>query len=267
MARPLILYDIPTSSPRTPWSPNPWKARLALNAKSIQYRTVWVEYPDIAGLWKRIGLTSTEAPAGGPLYTLPVLENPNTGAIVSDSFKIARYLDEIYPDSIRLMPNGTEAFQAMFIDVIGEKVGFAILKAFIGSGISLLNPPSREYFRRTREEIFGMKLEEITPEGPERDRAWKEVLEGLTLISKWEAAGKCVFMMGDTPSFADIVMLSQLQWIKTMVGTGSKEWKDVMVADGGRWASLYQVLERWASVDEGTFMEVAEKGGDCVKGQ
>ncbi|TFY66964.1 hypothetical protein EVG20_g4134 [Dentipellis fragilis] len=209
--------------------------------------------------WRLMRRAFSIALSGSNTQTLQAsasASNPNTGAVVSDSSKIAKYLDEKYPDTIRLLPNGTEAFQAMFISVLGEKVAFAILKTFIGSGVSLLNSPSREYFRRTREKKFGMRLEEIAPEGPARDQAWKEALEGLSLISTWEAAGENAFMMGDTPSFADIALLSQLQWIKTMGGAESKEWKDVMVADGGRWASFYQALERWTSVDEGSFVEV-----------
>ncbi|TFY64395.1 hypothetical protein EVG20_g5963 [Dentipellis fragilis] len=108
--QPLILYDIPSSLPDKAWSPNPWKARLVLNAKGIPYQTVWVEYPNIAGLCKRIGAEHTEMRPNGPHYTLPVVQDPNTGAIVSDSFKIAQYLDKTYPDTIRLVPDGTAAF-------------------------------------------------------------------------------------------------------------------------------------------------------------
>ncbi|TFY65126.1 hypothetical protein EVG20_g5710 [Dentipellis fragilis] len=248
--QPLILYDIPSSSPDKAWSPNPWKARLALNAKGIPYRTVWVEYPHIAALCKRIGAEHTQMRRNGPYYTLPVMEDPNTGAIVSDSFKIVQYLDKTYPDTVRLVPDGTAAFQAMFIDATSEKVTLPMLKTLIEKIVGLLNPPSSEYFRRTREAAFGVKIEEIAPSGPARDKVWKEMLEGLSLISKWEAEGKGSFVMGETPSFADLALLALLHWVKVVEGVESKEWKDVMGADGGRWARLYEALEKWIWVDE-----------------
>ncbi|TFY64401.1 hypothetical protein EVG20_g5956 [Dentipellis fragilis] len=251
--QPLILYDIPSTTPEKAWSPNLWKARLALNAKGIPYRTVWVEYPDIADLCKRIGAEHTGMRPNGPHYTLPVVQDPNTGAIVSDSFKIAQYLDKTYPDTIRLVPDGTAAFQAMFVETTTYKVMFLMYKTFLEKIVPLLNPRSSEYFRRTREAFFGVKIEEVAPPGPARDETWKEMLDGLSLVTKWEAEGKGIFMMGETVSFADIVMLALLHWVKIMEGVESKEWKDVMGTDDGRWAKFYQALEKWIWVDEGSY--------------
>ncbi|KAA1478239.1 hypothetical protein DENSPDRAFT_845407 [Dentipellis sp. KUC8613] len=251
--QPLILYDIPSSAPGNAWSPNPWKARLALHAKGIPYRTVWVEYPHIAALCQRIGAAHTQVRRSGPYYTLPVLEDPNTGAVVSDSLKIAQYLDATYTgaDAVRLVPDGTAAFQAMFVDALGEKVMFPLLKALIAEIVALLNAPSAEYFRRTREAAFGVRIEEIAPRGPVRDEVWKEVLGGLSLVGKWEAEGD--FVMGGTPCFADLALVGLLQWVKVVEGVESKEWKDLLGADGGRWARLYEALEKWIRVDEGSY--------------
>lgn len=61
MSPQTILYDLP-SQQGTAWSLNPWKskcdpcwdvpvltgsARLILNFKGIDYKTEWVEFPDI----------------------------------------------------------------------------------------------------------------------------------------------------------------------------------------------------------------------------
>ncbi|KAA1474761.1 hypothetical protein DENSPDRAFT_883040 [Dentipellis sp. KUC8613] len=254
--QPLILYDIPSTAPGRAWTPNPWKARLALNAKGIPYRTVWVEYLDIAGLCKRIGAQHTEVHADGHYYTLPVLRDPNTGVAVSDSFNIARYLDETYPDTIRLIPDGTAAFQTMFACVATEKVMIPMLKTFIEKIVDRLSPESSVYFRRTREETFGAKLEEIAPKGPVRDSVWQEMLDGLSQISGWMKESKGAFAMGETPSFADLVLLALLHWVKITEGTESKEWGDVMAADDGRWERHWKALEKWIWVDEGSFEDV-----------
>ncbi|KZP02399.1 hypothetical protein FIBSPDRAFT_808778, partial [Athelia psychrophila] len=69
MAHIITLYDIPSRNSSKAWSPNLWKARLALNIKGLPYRTVWVEYPDIEQLCKKIGAAKTNS-AAAP-YTLP----------------------------------------------------------------------------------------------------------------------------------------------------------------------------------------------------
>jgi hypothetical protein len=46
MSSQTILYDLP-SKQGTAWSLNPWKTRLILNFKGIDYKTEWVEFPDV----------------------------------------------------------------------------------------------------------------------------------------------------------------------------------------------------------------------------
>ncbi|TFY77603.1 hypothetical protein EWM64_g6406 [Hericium alpestre] len=255
MAKSLIFYDIPgLASPSKAWSSNPFKARLVLNMKGIPYETVWVEYPDIASLCKKINAEPTSFENDVPQYTLPILQDPNTGAVVSESFKIARYLDETYPSTIKAIPDGTEAFQEMFLAIFGEKMISPLIHTMILPTVRALTPRGAEYFRRTREKAFGRKLEEIAPEGAVWDEHWRGVLAGLSAIQSWIGAGKDgkerMFVMGDVPSFADVVLISHLVWLKIVGGVDSKAWKDLMEADGGRWKRLMERSEKWIWVDK-----------------
>ena len=96
--------------------------RYTLNIKGIPYRTVWVEYPDIKPLCLKIGAAATEKlPDGSPLYTLPVIFDPNTSKAIADSAAIARYLDVTYPTHVpRLIPEDMDALHAAFQDRLGE---------------------------------------------------------------------------------------------------------------------------------------------------
>ncbi|KAJ8699426.1 hypothetical protein PTI98_002541 [Pleurotus ostreatus] len=68
----IIFYDIPSSLEPQAWSHNTWRVRYALNIKGIPYQTVWVEYPDIEAVCKKIGASPTGEEA--PHYTLPVIK-------------------------------------------------------------------------------------------------------------------------------------------------------------------------------------------------
>ncbi|PSR72266.1 hypothetical protein PHLCEN_2v11858 [Hermanssonia centrifuga] len=105
--------------------------RYSLNYKGLPYRTEWVEYPDIEVLCIRIGAPPTSTKHGRPRYTLPVIYDPSTNSVISDSVDIAKYLDETYPDTPKLLPAGTEAFQAMFLDSVWPSIGFPALKIFV----------------------------------------------------------------------------------------------------------------------------------------
>jgi hypothetical protein len=73
--------------------------RLALNYKGISYKTVWIEYADIQKAGQVIGATATEKRSNGELrYTLPTIVVPATGEVISDSGKIAAYLEAKYPE-------------------------------------------------------------------------------------------------------------------------------------------------------------------------
>ncbi|KAK0237553.1 hypothetical protein EDD85DRAFT_727496, partial [Armillaria nabsnona] len=88
--------------------------KYTLNLKSMPYQTAYVELPDIEALAKNIGasLTSTKPYGVSPFYTIPILQDGSTGAVVSDSVAIAGYLDKTYPSSGPvLIPTGTMTLQ------------------------------------------------------------------------------------------------------------------------------------------------------------
>jgi len=53
MSQTYVLYDIPGKEGKC-WSPNTWKIRAALNYKKVDYKTEWIEFPDIAPKLKEL---------------------------------------------------------------------------------------------------------------------------------------------------------------------------------------------------------------------
>ncbi|KAG1805633.1 hypothetical protein EV424DRAFT_273547 [Suillus variegatus] len=103
MVLPLVLYDILSELPGNNWSANPTK--FILSCKDIPFgRTMWVENSDIFIAVKAIGAKSNKRPNGSDVHTVPVLSDPNTGALVTDSLEIASYLEKTYPEKA-IFPN------------------------------------------------------------------------------------------------------------------------------------------------------------------
>ncbi|KAF8844170.1 hypothetical protein BDN67DRAFT_963274 [Paxillus ammoniavirescens] len=173
---PLVLYDIPSKLPGNEWSPNTAKTRFVLSYKNLPFETVWVEFPDIASKMKEIGASPNKGPDGSELYTVPVLSDPNTGALITDSSVIAEYLEQTYPEKpiFSHSSNGLiNAFYAAFAGLLQPGFKFVILRLS-----QILNEPSAEYLIRTRQD------------------------------GKW--------LMGDTFSYADILVACGLLCFKSI---------------------------------------------------
>ncbi|KAK7038039.1 hypothetical protein R3P38DRAFT_2904085 [Favolaschia claudopus] len=99
-SNPLVLYDI--SSPKQPrsFAPNPSKARLALSFKCVPFTTEWVDILDIGSTRKGLNCPVTrKLDDGSDFPTLPMLRDTVSGRVIGDSFDIANYLEEKFPDS------------------------------------------------------------------------------------------------------------------------------------------------------------------------
>ncbi|PSR72270.1 hypothetical protein PHLCEN_2v11862 [Hermanssonia centrifuga] len=249
MSAPIVLYDIPATDPkRKAWSPNTWKVRYSLSFKGLPYKTEWVEYPDIEPLCIKIGAPATSTKADGrPYYTLPVIYDPSTKSVVADSLNIVRYLDKTYPDTPKLLPTGTEAFQAAFLDSAWPSIGFHVFKIIISRTCTGLNEPSQTYFRTTREQTFGKKLEDVGGE-----EAWKELDAGLGKLDSWLSAngpGKDNLFTGDTITLSDFQVASLLTWAKVVCGEDSEDWKRLAGLQNGKWEGYLAQFEKYAAVD------------------
>lgn len=239
--------------------------RYTLNIKGIPYRTVWVEYPDIKPLCLKIGAAATEKlPDGSPLYTLPVIFDPNTSKAIADSAAIARYLDVTYPTHVpRLIPEDMDALHAAFQAAFGATLftGKHVPALCLPPSHALMNERSAGYFRATREAVLG-PLEELAPEGSEKRKAHWEGLKGIFgTFAGWfgsDGKEKVLFSGGEQERilYADVVVAAQLRWMKTLFGEESEEWRDVMSWDGGRWKKLVEVFGKYEAVDEGSALEL-----------
>ncbi|KAI0689501.1 glutathione transferase GTE1 [Cytidiella melzeri] len=246
----IILYDLDSTRPGRATSPMTWRARYALNYKGIPYKTEWLEYPDIEPLCRKIGAPPTGKKADGSgHYTVPMIYDPSTGKIISDSLAIAKYLDETYPSTPQLFQPGTGALQAACADVILPAVVLPTLFILLSRIADTLNPRSSAYFRATREEQFG-KLEDMnTP------KAWEDLEKGWGQVKSYldvNGEGKNLSFLGESDKFTwcDIQLASTLIWTRTIAGKDSEDWKRIAGFYDSFGERLLAQFERYSVVDE-----------------
>ncbi|KDR72915.1 hypothetical protein GALMADRAFT_73344 [Galerina marginata CBS 339.88] len=253
----IIFYDIPSTLPENAWSLNTWKVRYCLNYKGIAYRTEWVEYPDIESHCKKLGIKPTDKrDDGSDEYTLPAIHDPSTGVYLAESILIADYLDKTYPDTPPVLPAHTLGLQVAFVEAFGNSLKG--LAGFILPNVcSALNPPSMQYFRRTREAAFGKKLEDLVPQGETAVQKWATFKESLGKADSWYATmdsklegelKNTQFLMGDTLSFADINIAGYLIWLRIVWGEDNERWQEMLTWHGGRWKGLMEKLKKYETV-------------------
>ncbi|KAF9063085.1 hypothetical protein BDP27DRAFT_1299913 [Rhodocollybia butyracea] len=240
----ITLYDF-GGKIKHPWNVSVWKARYSLNFKSVAYKTIWIEYPDIEPTMKELGALPTgRKPDGSPLYTLPVIHDDSTGAIIADSALIAEYLDKTYPTPTQLIPTGTHALQAVFREMVSSKaITFATLVLPEAMG-KVVNQPSAEYLEHA---YSALVLEAKTADEEERVAKWekaKEFLGGVDALMKREDK----WIMGDAISFADFVVAAVLTMVKNIFGKESEAWKQVVSWHEGRWDRMMIELEKYSTV-------------------
>ncbi|KAK0112609.1 hypothetical protein ONS95_014352 [Cadophora gregata] len=186
----LTLFDLPRKGRCSSWSYNPWKTRLALNFKGLDYKTEWVEYPDIQA---RLSPHVPANPEPDRDWTIPAMMFTD-GTYIMDSKPIAERLEKDYPiPSLYLdSPIIQEIYPA--VGAIAKPLRAVWLPRV---PVNLLNPRSSEYFHRTREEDVGKPLAQfMKEEGGEE--AWVEALPAIKSLGELVKKEGGPYLLGKT---------------------------------------------------------------------
>src|SRR5690606_28393058 len=144
----ILLYDLVGSDPARPFSPHCWKIAFALAHKGLAYESVPTPFTAVKGV------------ENGACGTVPVIRDG--GRVVGDSFDIAVYLEETYPERPTLFGGEGGKAAARFV----EKWSQTTVHPYLGAAALMdihdrLDPADQAHFRTTREARFGKKLEDV----------------------------------------------------------------------------------------------------------
>ncbi|KAK4870207.1 hypothetical protein LT330_005261 [Penicillium expansum] len=206
----IVLYDLACTK-NVCFSPVVWRIRLMLNYKSIPYKTIFLEFPDIEPTLKGLGLVLGESASK---YTVPAIHHVPTNTYMMDSLPIAEFLESTYPNP----PVPLTSELGLEIETRARSVlGKAIYSSVMPREIRILSPRSQEFFRRTREASLGHRLEDLL-DGDREERVWDDVSDAMGAVGQLLRTHKAdgPFVLGALPSYTDFFIAGSLQCIRVI---------------------------------------------------
>jgi glutathione S-transferase len=160
------LFELAGADPARRFSPFCWRARLAIAHKGLAAETV---------PWR---FTEKEAIAASGQGRVPVLVDGDK--VVFDSWSIANYLEDAYPDRPSLFGGAGGRAAARFVNSWVDTAVHPVISRLIVSDVPQhLHTKDTDYFRTSREERYGKKLEAVTADRDEEVGVFRQLLQPL----------------------------------------------------------------------------------------
>jgi glutathione S-transferase len=192
---PIQLYDLAAADPRILFSPYAWRIRMALLHKGLEFEVLPWRFSD------------RSATAASGHITVPVIRDGEQW--IGDSWEIAHYLDEQYPERPTLIAGlQGEALARLVSAVCRTQVFPAAAPIVVYQVYTILDPESQIYFRESREKRFGKSLEELHASETTGRAGLAAVLTPFE-----EVLGACNYLSGDAPAYADYLLFGVLKWM------------------------------------------------------
>lgn len=194
----LKLFELVGTDASRPFSPFCWRTRLALAHKGL----------DMVGIpWR---LTEKGAIGVYSAEKVPVLLNGERSVV--DSWAIANYLEDTYPDRPSLFGGEGGRAAARFLNGWGDLVMVGGLFPLIAADIvQRLDPEDAGYFRKTREARLGKTLEEAAADRDAKVEGFRRSLDPFRLMLRAQP-----FLGGQAPNYGDHIVCGSFQWARAV---------------------------------------------------
>lgn len=190
------LYDLAGADPDRRFSPYCWRIKMALAHKGLEVDAI---------AWR---FTEKDAISFSDQIRVPVLVD---GArVITDSWAIANYLEDSYPDRPSLFGGASGRAAARFINGWADMgVHRALFRLVLIDIFHHLHDKDRAYFRETREKQVGMTLEQASADRDTRVNAFRDFLDPLRFMLRTQP-----FVGGEAPNYSDYCVFGAFQWAR-----------------------------------------------------
>jgi glutathione S-transferase len=221
----LQMYDLAGADESIRFSPYCWRVRMALAHKALECDFIPWHF------------TEKDRIAFSGQGMVPVLVDGET--VVSDSWKIALYLESRYPGKPLFGCDESRAL-ALFVKHWVERVVHPLVVRIVVRDVwERLHDQDKTYFRESREKRFGMPLDEVIRQ---RDQTAARLREALDPARA--ALDSQPFLCGQSPAFADYIFFSALQWARCASPYALLEASDPVAAYRERMLDLFDGCAR-----------------------
>ena len=192
----ILLYELVGHDTTRPFSPHCWKVAMALAHKGLDRSSLPTRFLDVPKV------------EGGVSKTVPVIRDGER--VVADSFAIALYLDETYPERPTLFAGDGGKAMARFIERWSQlTIHPYVTTAALLDIHAMQDDENAAYFRSSREQRFGKPLEAVTAARDAGLAGFRAALEPLRSMLSYQP-----FIGGALPLFADYIVFGALQWAR-----------------------------------------------------
>lgn len=221
------LYELAGRDDRR-FSPYCWRTRMALEHKGLSYETVPVRFTDKA----LIAFSGQER--------VPVLRDGD--AVICDSWAIAEYLEDTYPDAPSLFGGETGRGLARFMNVWTDRaLHLALIKLVIADILAHVDDADRDYFIESRTARMGRSPAEVQTRSEEDLKSF-----GIALSTVRAALDGQDFLSGSAPAYGDYIVFGAFAWARAISAFQLVEKDDPIYAWRARLLDLYGGMARGA---------------------
>ena len=193
----ITLYELVGRDDRR-FSPYCWRTRMALAHKGLDYETVPVRFTD------------KEAIAFSGQGRVPVIRDGDT--VVSDSWAIAGYLEDSYPDTPSLFGGPAGRGMARFLNVWTDgTLHAALIRLVIADILDHVDPADRDYFTESRSARFGATPAEIQTRSDDDVKRLEAALATIRATLDGQD-----FICGAAPAYGDYIVFGAFAWSRAI---------------------------------------------------
>jgi len=175
-----------------------WRTRMALRHKALEFETLPVCMSDKAAIAFSAG------------KTVPVIRDDQM--IVRDSWKIAEYLEDRYPQAPSLFGGAIGRGVAQTFNTwVDRAIVPAMLAVIVADIHERVDPRDDAFFREMMEKIVKKTLEQARAEAADAQKRLARALEPLQAALKRQP-----YVCGQEPAYGDYILFSVFQWARVM---------------------------------------------------
>ena len=223
----LTMYERIGHEGRRP-SPYSWRIRYALAHKGIDPEFRHVRFADVETIRALSGQ-----------HFVPVVTDGER--VIHDSWNIACYLEDRFPQAPSLFPGGGRGIARLVNHWADQTLGAAIRRLIAAGFLQCLDAGDRAYYRSSREAMFGCTLEEYCADRPRWLAEFAAIIEPLE-----RTLAEQPYVSGAAPGYADYIVFSMFQYARLgspdellAEGTAARRWRDGLIGMFDRLGDRY----------------------------